>query len=358
MNLFFKSYKYCLIFFLLITCESGFNRGIAQDLNLYLTPWIEEIILPSPNHDIPNQTFFRDHLGTLFIGKDNGLTIVSGQEKSHLPMAGPVFVGGDESDTLYYAAQNDLGFLVRRQSHEYKKVSRVHFLPASQRIFIPSALNSAGDVMVLTTNNGTYSFSGTKTEIHRELKAKEQLPQADTVMDRDLVRRLCKKTGITENGIRQVSRFKESETWILGAYSLYRFIDPPPLSILETGSLIPGRILNSEVSRGQILLGTTQGLYSLKQDRYNDRKWKVTDLLIEDNSPVMLMHSAYNQTIAAGSDGLYLIRGNRSRTLDKMSFTGILILRQGSLLASGPMPTLLWNSGTGSFLFVKMECSI
>jgi len=335
MNLFFKSYKYCLIFFLLITCESSFNRGIAQDLNLYLTPWIQEIILPLPDEDIPNQTFFRDHLGTLFIGKNNGLTVVSGQEMRHLAMAGPVFVGGDESDTLYYAAQNDLGFLVRQQNNEYKKVSRVHFLSASQRIFIPTAFESEEDYVVLTTNRGTYSFSRKKTEILRDLRTQEHFPQTDSLMHMEMVRQVGKKTGITQNGIRQVSRFNDSETWILGAYSLHRFIDPPPLSIMETASLIPGRILNSEVSRGQILLGTTQGLYSLNQHRNYDRQWKVTNLHIEDNSPVRLMHSAYNQTIAAGPDGLYLIRGNQSLTLDKKSFTGILILRQGSLLAAG-----------------------
>ena len=347
-----------MIFFLLITCESGFKRGIAQDSNLYLTPWIQEIILPSPNDDIPNQTFFRDHFGTLFIGKNNGLTIVSGQEMSHLPMPGPVFVGGEETDTLYYAAQNDLGFLVRQQNHVYSKISRVHFLPASQRIFIPMAFESEGDHMVLTTNRGTYSFSRTKTDILTDLTEQEQFPHADTVQFRELVRQVGKKTGIALNGIRQVSRFNESETWILGAYSLHRFIDPPPLSIIETSSLIPGRILNTEVSRGEILVGTTQGLYSLKQDREYDRQWKVTDLFIEDNSPVRLLHSAYNQTIAAGPDGLYLIRGDRSLTLDKKSFTGILILRQGSLLASGSHGLLRYDQKGPDWIMTIVDPSL
>ena len=120
MNLFFKSYKYGLI--------SGFIRGFAQDNILYLTPWIQEIILPSPNHEIPNETFYRDPLGTLFIGKNNGLTIVSGKGMNHLLMDGPVFVSGDESDTLYYAAQNDLGFLVRQSSNVFRKISRIHLI--------------------------------------------------------------------------------------------------------------------------------------------------------------------------------------------------------------------------------------
>jgi len=335
MNLFFKSYKYCLIFFLLITCESGFNRGIAQDNKLYLTPWIQELILPSPNHEIPNETFFRNHLGTLFIGKNNGLTIISGLEMNHLEIEGPVFVGGKESDTLFYAAQNDLGFLVRQPNNRYKKVSRVHFLSASQRTFSPTAFVSEGRHMVLSSNNGSYHLSRTRTEFLKDRKVLEPQAGSDTVHYQELVRQLSDKTGITRNGIRQLSRSSDDEIWILGAYSLHRILDPSPLSIMETGSLIPGRILNSQVNRGQILLGTTQGIYSLEQQSDHAKQWKVTDLLIEDHSPVRILHSVYNQTIGAGPDGLYLVRGKKSLTLDKGSFTGCLILRQGSLIASG-----------------------
>ena len=323
-----------MIFFLLITCESGFNRGIAQDNKLYLTPWIQEIILPSPNHEIPNETFYRNHLGTLFIGKNNGLTIISGQEMNHLLMEGPVFVGGDESDTLFYAAQNDLGFLVRQQNHVYKKVSRVHFLSASLRTFSPTGFVSEGRHMVLSSNKGTYLLSRTKTEFLKDGKTQKLQAGIDTILNQELLRQLSDKTGITRKGIRQISRYSDDEIWILGAYSLHRIIDPSPLSIMETGPLIPGRILNSQVSRGQILLGTTQGIYSLDQQSDQTKQWKVTDLLIEDHSPVRMLHSAYNQTIGAGPRGLYLVRGMQSETLDKGSFTGILILRQGSLIAS------------------------
>ncbi|TFH22174.1 MAG: hypothetical protein E4H10_14170, partial [Bacteroidia bacterium] len=315
-----------MIFFLLITCESGFNRGIAQDNKLYLTPWIQEIILPSPNHEIPNETFYRNHLGTLFIGKNNGLTIISGQEMNHLLMEGPVFVGGDESDTLFYAAQNDLGFLVRQQNHVYKKVSRVHFLSASLRTFSPTGFVSEGRHMVLSSNKGTYLLSRTKTEFLKDGKTQKLQAGIDTILNQELLRQLSDKTGITRKGIRQISRYSDDEIWILGAYSLHRIIDPSPLSIMETGPLIPGRILNSQVSRGQILLGTTQGIYSLDQQSDQTKQWKVTDLLIEDHSPVRMLHSAYNQTIGAGPRGLYLVRGMQSETLDKGSFTGILIL--------------------------------
>jgi class 3 adenylate cyclase len=358
MNLFFKSYRYCLIFFLLITCESGFNRGIAQDNNLYLTPWIQEIILPSPNHEIPNETFYRNQRGTLFIGKSNGLTIISGKKMSYLQMGGPVYVGGNDSDTLFYAAQNDLGFLVRQQNHVYNKTSRVHLLPASRRTFSPTGFSGEGDQMVLCSDHGTYRISRTDTKFLKDWHTQDLQPGTDTVLYQKLVRLVGDKTGITLQGIRQVFRCSESETWILGAYSLHRITEPSPLSIMETGSLVSGRILNSQVSRGRILLGTTHGIYNLEQNSNNPNQWTVTDLLIEDNSPVKLLHSAYNQTIAAGPERLYLVRGDQSETIDKGSFTGIRIIRQGSLVASGNQGLVRYDQRGSGWVFTIIDPSL
>jgi adenylate cyclase len=324
MNLFFKSYRYYLVFFLLVAYESGFNRGIAQDNRLYLTPWIEEIILPSQNPEIPNETFYRDPSGTLFIGKNNGLTMVSGHEMSHLPMSGPVYVTGDGSDTLYYAAMNDLGFLVKQPSHAYKKVSRIHLLSASERTFLPTGFIEEEGGRMITSDHGTYLLSRTQTEFLKDRKIPRPAQLTDSLFN-----------GITPAEIRQVFRSSGSETWILGAYSLHKMIHPPPLSIMETNGRVPGRILVSQIGRVHFLLGTTQGLYSLEQDPVHARSWRVADLHIEGRAPVRLLHSAYNQTIAAGSEGLYLITGRHSITLDKGSFTGIRILREGSVIASG-----------------------
>ena len=98
MNLFFKSYRICLIFFLLLTWEPGFNCGLAQDSGLYQTPWIQEIKFPSQYSDIPNVSFFKDDLGHLFLGKANGLSIVDGNRTIHLHMEGPVYITETESD--------------------------------------------------------------------------------------------------------------------------------------------------------------------------------------------------------------------------------------------------------------------
>ena len=54
---------------MLITWESGINCGIAQETSFYPTPWIQEIKLPDHYADVPNESFYLDQLGNLFLGK-------------------------------------------------------------------------------------------------------------------------------------------------------------------------------------------------------------------------------------------------------------------------------------------------
>ena len=159
MNLFFKSYRICLIFFLLISCVSSINHGIAQESKLHLTPWIQEINLPSQYSEIPNETFFRDHLGTLFIGKSNGLTIIKGKELYHFHMPGPVYVCEDGTDTLFFVSKNDMGFLIRGEDESFRTVSRTHLLPVSHRTFIPRGIQYKDGAVSVYTDIGVCRLS-------------------------------------------------------------------------------------------------------------------------------------------------------------------------------------------------------
>ena len=105
-------------------------------------------------------------------------------------MDGPVYVGGDESDTLYYAAKNDLGFLVRQSNHEYRKISRVHLLSASQRTISPTAYAIEGDHMVFTSVHGSYLISRSRTEFLPDKKTPMMQHGTDTVLFRKLVRQM------------------------------------------------------------------------------------------------------------------------------------------------------------------------
>ncbi|MEN8229241.1 MAG: adenylate/guanylate cyclase domain-containing protein [Bacteroidota bacterium] len=132
---------------------------MAQESSSYLTPWIQEIKLPSQYKDIPNESFYLDNHGHLFVGKENGLSIINGNNSIHLHMDGPVYVTGGDSDTLFYAAENDLGYLIRDERPEFHTISRKHWIPSSQRNFVPSGLVSFQNLYFVVTNHGVFSLS-------------------------------------------------------------------------------------------------------------------------------------------------------------------------------------------------------
>lgn len=164
MNLFFKSYSNYLIFFLLITWETGFNCGMAQQRDLDLTPWIQEIKLPSQYQDIPNKSIHLDQNGRLFIGKENGLSVVDGKGSVHLHMNGPVYVTGGASDTLFYTAENDIGYLIAEDNLNFRVLSRKHWIPSSQRSFIPARLITLNNQHFVITDRGLFLISDNRAE--------------------------------------------------------------------------------------------------------------------------------------------------------------------------------------------------
>jgi len=237
---------------MLITCESSIKCGFAQQSNLELIPWIQEINLPSQYGDIPNETFYRDRHGSLFIGKNNGLTIISGSQMFHLYMNGPVYVTGYGSDTLYYASLNDLGFLVREKGPTYRVVSRLQLLPGSQRLFTPSGILKDSAAVFIYTDKGRYHFTGKDIKFFEPRSTTiEQFP-VDTLLNRKIIKMVGDHIGIPAGEIRQIFVWNKSEIWILGAYTLYRINEPSPLNLLETSSVNTGRILKTIVFKNHI----------------------------------------------------------------------------------------------------------
>lgn len=343
MNIFFKSYRNYLIFFLLIACESCFNCGIAQNNQRYLDPWLQEINLPVQYNEIPNETFFRDHLEILFIGKNNGLTIIDGTQVNHLSMPGPVYVTGNDSDTLFYAAPNDLGFLIRDEYSTFRQVSRVHLLPIPQRTFYPDNITRTGDSVFIHSNSGTYLFSGNVATFMSDQSLPFSMQGVDKMKYNQIVRMIEEEAGIPEDGIRQIFNWNNAELWILGDYSLHMVDLPSPLRILETDSYFCGRILNSAVINGTILLGTNRGLFRMDRDIHDDSRWTVSDLLPEETSSIHLFSSINNQWFAAGTEGIFQLNKTHATKIDEGYFTGVKALRKGRLIASGRNGTVRYD---------------
>lgn len=141
-----------------LSCGPFLSNGIAQDSILYGNPWVQEISLPPLYNEMANASFYTDQNGTLFIGKENGLTIIAGSEINHLPMNGPVHVTGYSTDTLYYAAENDFGYLVRDNGATFFIKSQKHLIPSSQRSFSPSDVHATKYGLFINSNNGIYLF--------------------------------------------------------------------------------------------------------------------------------------------------------------------------------------------------------
>jgi len=345
MNLFFKSYRICLIFFLLITCETCINRGLAQSFDLHLTPWIQEIILPSQYKEIQNETFYRDLNGTLFIGKGNGLSIINGRQISFLHMEGPVFISENGSDSLYYVSKNDLGFLVRQENGLFRTISRIHLLPASKRTFTPTGIHKRSGHFLIYTDAAFIRFS--RSEVKYLDKSSEQIEQfaSDTAADREFFETISKQIGIPAAGIRQIFVWNNSEKWILGAYSLHRIYFPSPLSFLEIETTHIGRILASKILDDQILLGTSHGIFMLSKDKGNEDHWSLVDHLPDSQQSIHLFSTLSEQIFAVGSEGLYMLTDDFVELIDEGTFTGILAIRKGNILASNQKGIVRYRLG-------------
>ena len=398
MNLFFKSYRYCLIFFLLMTWEPGFKCGMAQESDLYHTPWIQEIKLPSLYNDISNESFFVDNLGHLFIGKENGLTIVNANSSVHLHLDGPVYVNASSSDTLYYTSENDVGYLVMDEKLGFHTQSFKNRIPSRLRTFIPSGLIFFEKNLFINTDRGVYSLTNDHTEfftfkmaethLHivgnelfltvegtgimkwsggRFLKLVSQdssllqvasFPDMTSItfidhISEDLVlvntletglsihnckgRRinmLGNKGGLPDRDIRQIYVSKDHEIWILGPHSLHKFTYPSSLNILEFNPSELGRILTSMIVDQRIILGSSHGVFSAERDDTLTDKWQLKGLTPGERESIHLLASAGDQLFAAGSGFLYALQEGKTEILDEGRFTGIQAMNKNSLVAS------------------------
>jgi class 3 adenylate cyclase len=346
MNLFFKSYRVRFIFFLLITCETCINWGFAQSNHLRLSPWIQEINLPSQYREIPNQTFFCNSDGTLFIGKVNGLNIISERRSSYLFMEGPVYVSGDASDTLYYAARNDLGLLIRQENGSFRALSKIYLLPASKRSFIPLGMQNQSGLIHIYTDTACLQFSGSEIKFLDKTSETVQQLSADTIFERKIKELVESEIGIPPEKIRQIVSGNDSEIWILGDYTLHQMYYPSPLSKLPIRTLHAGRILTTLVQQDRILLGTSQGILQASKDQTQKEHWTLVNLLPIIRPSIQILSPVGDMVFAAGKEGLYVVGDHHADLIDKGSFTGIFAFQRGIVLASDQRGIVRYKLGS------------
>ena len=403
MNLFFKSYRNLFIFFLLITWEPGFNRGMAQGIITYPTPWIQEIEIPDHYADIGNESFFLDRLGHLFIGKLNGVTIVNENRSVHLYMDGPVFISGNRTDTLFYTCRDDMGYLLINPNGSFYPRSFKERIPRVFRDFIPAQLIYLHGMAFLNANQGIYCFNKDHVEIfpypdeetrlylfenrllllvdRTELlewngegfgepanqifsgaisgqvkgfiTGKTDYTFIDFINNKEIMlispregilltdlqgRRkgvLGWKTGLPGRDIRQVIAGDGEELWILGSHTLHKVNYPSALEILEVDGDVAGRILASTVSDHQIVLGTSEGVYTLESPDTCRVKWIIREVTKDFPGVFHLLDRTGDLVFAAGSGQLIVLQAGEAKVLSTGIFTGIYALDTDLLVASG-----------------------
>jgi adenylate cyclase len=391
MNLFFKSYRVRLFFFLFITCGTCLNIGKAQSREIFPTPWIQEIELPEYYSDIPNCSFYLDSSGHIFLGKENGLTIITENRSEHLQFKGPVLVTGNGSDTAWYACPNDLGMIFRDTEGNLSIKSFKDRISRAYRDFRPLQLHCLGPALFMNTEAGVYKleegqievfpFRDAETKLHApgnrlllqvsgngflewngegfsrtELKLPDQLIDNRVysfieILNRDEVLAvssekgiilldsagrtlslLGKRSGIPDLDIRQAAKYDSDELWILGAHSLHKINHPSSLNILYMDPAYSGRIYGSVVNGNGIYLGTNHGLFYTWPDGNIEGPWKI--MRVSDRGSFRLLEKTGDRVFGAGTGSLVAVEDGRSEIIASGSFTGFTAVTNDLVISS------------------------
>lgn len=341
MNLFIKSYRTYPIFFLLITCVSGMNKGFSQEGTVQPHPWIQEIYLPPSLEQLPNETFCSNELGELFVGKNTGLMVVGSRQLQFLDMQGPVYVARHSQDTLFYAAENDLGLLVRGDSNRFEAISKAFRLPVSRRHFRPTALIPYRKGFAFNNPGGCFYMSPGNYGFEEGLEL-----ERDTIPDKQaILAMLSRQTGIPEGAFTDIREKGPSSYWVLSEFALHHFRWPAPLTILDKGLDEAGSLFFSLHGDQGIYLGASKGLFLLRAETGSNRTGRfnreLQRLSGKEDGSVHLFSREEGSLYAGGDRGLYQVIGASAILVHEGQVTGLGAIDPEHVLLSGPRGTLL-----------------
>jgi len=308
MNLFFKSYRICLIFFLLITWESGINCGIAQETSFYPTPWIQEIKLPDHYADVPNESFYLDQLGNLFLGKGNGLTVVNENRSVHIPMDGPVYVTGNGSDTVYYACKDDLGLLLKNKDGQFHIQSYKSRISRAYRKFLPSQLITANNALFMNAEHGIYYFANGRIEVFPYQRLHTKLHKLDgqlflKVNDRGIL----KWTG---DSFTEAAQVQSDDTLV---FMQNREVDELEVSFIET--INREEMLMVSPEEGLLIMDRRGNLINVLGNKHGLPDRDIRQICVCEGGELWILgpHSLHKINHPSSLDVLEMVPGNIGR---------------------------------------------
>ncbi|MGW8315905.1 MAG: adenylate/guanylate cyclase domain-containing protein [Bacteroidales bacterium] len=343
------------------------------------------------------------------LGKENGIFIMDGNGNYLLPMKGPVYIAGNQSDTLVYSASGDVGYLVPDKISIFKPFSRKHWIPASQRDFTPGGIELLNDLIFILTDRGVISLQQSAFHLHefgdipkRMVQENGQLlvflknneayvwsgndftkwtgevppithipgnhevtimledhtgtsipedPSGITILDQEgrVLNRLGTRGGLPDKEIRQIVSSDAQEIWILSAHTLHKFSYPSPLNTLDLETNQSGRILNSILIGDTLFLGTSNGLWLVHRDGGGTDRMHLENLLPGIQESIHLLSAMDGQLYAAGISHLYALSNDQFEQLGTGSFSGIAAMGNDSVVASNQDGIRLYRKGSSGW---------
>ncbi|MEX0981915.1 MAG: adenylate/guanylate cyclase domain-containing protein [Bacteroidales bacterium] len=165
MNLFLKSYKFYLFFFLVVFLKSPLLLGHNTDKGYNFIPAIKRFDIPAIYNRSPNTTFIRTSEGVVFIGKHNGMLTVDQDQVYFTATEEPVFLSYTYNDKVVYLTANDFGFI--EYDHRTGPVMRseIKKVKANFLDFYPSEIASGRSNTFLSTSEGVFVLNDNSAKL-------------------------------------------------------------------------------------------------------------------------------------------------------------------------------------------------
>jgi adenylate cyclase len=165
MNLFFKSYKFYLFFFLTSILKCPLLLGHDTDKTYHFVPETVKFDIPADYNRSPNTSLIRTPEGVVFIGKHNGILTIDQDQIFFLPANDPVFVSLTSDNKVVYLTANDFGFVGYNSINGPVLKSGIKNLTAHYHDFYPSEISSGKTHTFLSTSEGIIVISDSITEL-------------------------------------------------------------------------------------------------------------------------------------------------------------------------------------------------
>jgi class 3 adenylate cyclase len=156
MNLFFKSKRFYLIFFLLCAMESLRLLGLNTSDQQYLYPRLLQFNVPEKSVTTPYTSFVYRNDGFMLLSGLDGILVMHGQESYMLNMPGPVFLSTVDGETVYYLAEKDLGTLELFPHTPPRLISLRKDIPSHASSFYPYNCVASDSAVFMATSEGVF----------------------------------------------------------------------------------------------------------------------------------------------------------------------------------------------------------